>query len=300
MPTTQTVTYDPTDDSVLVEQAEARDAETLAVGEKMIEEQENLLAGKYKTTEDLEKAYKELETKLGQQDKGLERDETTETDVDADVDVDEFEVTKEDFWNEDGSVNYETTERAYGKQLSDLFKNADIDPWKMTEHFVQNEGTLTEEMYSKLGEAGLPRSAIDQYLEGARQNYGYSNTPEAPVLNNDEVAEVKAIAGGDEGYEQLMAWASDNMTQEESDNFDAIIELQNKAAAKFAVKALMGQYEDTVGRDSNLIQGKKSAPQESYRSMAEVVRDMNNPLYDQDESYRDDVRRKLEASNIKV
>ena len=300
MPTTQTVTYDPTDDSVLVEQAEARDAETLAVGEKMIEEQENLLAGKYKTTEDLEKAYKELETKLGQQDKGLERDETTETDVDADVDADEFEVTKEDFWNEDGSVNYETTERAYGKQLSDLFKNADIDPWKMTEHFVQNEGTLTEEMYSKLGEAGLPRSAIDQYLEGARQNYGYSNTPEAPVLNNDEVAEVKAIAGGDEGYEQLMAWASDNMTQEESDNFDAIIELQNKAAAKFAVKALMGQYEDTVGRDSNLIQGKKSAPQESYRSMAEVVRDMNNPLYDQDESYRDDVRRKLEASNIKV
>ena len=296
MPTTQTVTYDPTDDSVLVEQAEARDAETLAVGEKMIEEQENLLAGKYKTTEDLEKAYKELETKLGQQDKGLERDETTETDADAD----EFEVTKEDFWNEDGSVNYETTERAYGKQLSDLFKNADIDPWKMTEHFVQNEGTLTEEMYSKLGEAGLPRSAIDQYLEGARQNYGYSNTPEAPVLNNDEVAEVKAIAGGDDGYEQLMAWASDNMTQEESDNFDAIIELQNKAAAKFAVKALMGQYEDTVGRDSNLIQGKKSAPQESYRSMAEVVRDMNNPLYDQDESYRDDVRRKLEASNIKV
>ena len=81
MPTTQTVTYDPTDDSVLVEQAEARDAETLEVGEKMIAEQENLLAGKYKTTEDLEKAYKELESKLGKQDKGLERDDVPDPEV---------------------------------------------------------------------------------------------------------------------------------------------------------------------------------------------------------------------------
>ena len=62
----------------------------------------------------------------------------------------------------------------------------------------------------------------------------------------------------------------------------------------------MGQYEDAVGRDSNLIQGKPSKPTETYRSMAEVVRDMGNPLYDTDEAYRDDVRRKLEISNLKV
>ena len=53
MPTTQTVTYDPTNDSIVEEANEARDAENLEVGEKMMAEQENLLAGKYKTTEDL-------------------------------------------------------------------------------------------------------------------------------------------------------------------------------------------------------------------------------------------------------
>ena len=295
MPTTQTVTYDPTDDSVLVEQAEARDAETLEVGEKMIAEQENLLAGKYKTTEDLEKAYKELESKLGKQDQGLERDETSETEETTE----ESEITREDLYAEDGSVNLETTEKAYGKQLSDLFNNAEIDPWKMTEHFVENDGTLTDDMYNKLDSAGLPRSAVDQYLEGARKSYGVSDTPEV-VLSNDDVAEVKAIAGGEEGYEQLMSWASDNMSDADAKNFDEIIQLQNKSAAQFAVKALMGQYEDAIGRDSNLIQGKNSGPVETYRSMAEVVRAMNNPLYEQDESYRDDVRRKLEASNIKV
>ena len=298
MPTTQTVTYDTTDDSVLVEQAEARDAETLEVGEKMMTEQENLLAGKYKTTEDLEKAYKELETKLGKQDKGLERDDVPEPE--DTTEEKEPQLTKEDFYNEDGSVNYETTEKAYGKQLSDVFQANEIDPMQMTEYFIENNGTLSDDMYSKLGEAGIPKSAIDQYLEGARQSAGITQEPELPLLNNDEVAEVKAIAGGEEGYEQLMSWASDNMSEADANNFDEIIQLQNKAAAKFAVKALMGQYEDAVGRDSTLIQGKQSTPQEVYRSMAEVVRDMGNPLYDTDEAYLEDVRRKLEVSNLKV
>ena len=138
--------------------------------------------------------------------------------------------------------------------------------------------------------------------EGVRHKAGYetANAAEAaPVLNDQEISEVKAIAGGEKGYDELMSWASDNMSDADAANFDEVVETGNKAAVTFAVKALMGQYEDAVGRDSNLITGKKSTT-ETYRSMAEVVRDMNNPLYDNDESYRDDVRRKLEASNLKV
>ena len=61
----------------------------------------------------------------------------------------------------------------------------------------------------------------------------------------------------------------------------------------------MGKYEDSQGRDSKIITGKESAT-ETYRSMAEVVRDMNKPEYQNDEAYRDDVLRKLSASNLKV
>ena len=39
--------------------------ESLAVGEQMQEAQDNLLAGKYKSAEELEKAYVELQKKLG-------------------------------------------------------------------------------------------------------------------------------------------------------------------------------------------------------------------------------------------
>ena len=286
---TQTYTYDPTQDTLVDEANEARDAENLEVGEKMMAEQENLLAGKYKTTEDLEKAYTELEKKLG------EKPETTEeTTEEAEP---EYEL-----YTEDGAVNYDTANELYGEQVGEIFKSNEIDPFKMNEYFIENNGTLNDEMYDTLGKAGLSKTLVDSYLEGVRQKAGYetANAAEAaPVLNDQEISEVKAIAGGEKGYDELMSWASDNMSDADAANFDEVVETGNKAAVTFAVKALMGQYEDAQGRDATLITGKKSTT-ETYSSMAEVVRDMNNPLYDNDEAYRDDVRRKLEASNLKV
>ena len=293
---TQTVTYDPSNDTLIEEQDAARDAENLEVGEKLVTEQENLLAGKYKTTEDLESAYKELEKKLGDKESGLEREASEET-------TDEpQQLDPATFYNEDGSVNYDVANEVYGEQVSNIFKNSEIDPFKMNEHFMENNGTLSEDMYDTLGKAGLNKSVVDSYLEGVRQQAGYDTSqadPAAPILTDQEIAEVQGIAGGKAGYEQLMAWATDNLSDADAKNFDEVVETGNKAAVTFAIKALMGQYEDAQGRDSNLITGKQS-PTPTYRSMAEVVRDMNNPLYDQDESYRDDVRRKLELSNLKV
>ena len=96
-----------------------------------------------------------------------------------------------------------------------------------------------------------------------------------------------------------MDWAGKNLSKEVQDNYDQVLTTGNRTAIKFAVKALMGQYEDANGRDSKIVTGKES-PQGTYRSMAEVVRDMNKPEYTQDQAFRDDVLRKLSASNLKV
>lgn len=50
----------------------ADEQESLEVGEQLQQEQETLLAGKYKSSEDLEKAYLELQSKLGTQEKSEE------------------------------------------------------------------------------------------------------------------------------------------------------------------------------------------------------------------------------------
>ena len=101
MPETQTFTYDPTEDALIDEANEARDAENLEVGEKMIEEQEKLLAGKYKTTEDLEKAYLELQKKQGEESNLKVDKEPTEGQEEAQTEV--------QFYKEDGSVGSKTS-----------------------------------------------------------------------------------------------------------------------------------------------------------------------------------------------
>ena len=58
-------TFTVTDNQPETEVLTDEEQDSLAVGEKLVTEQENLLAGKYKSAEELEKAYKELEAKLG-------------------------------------------------------------------------------------------------------------------------------------------------------------------------------------------------------------------------------------------
>ena len=72
----ETMTYDPGTDTVTTENSLTPDEqESLKVGEEMESQQEQLLAGKYKNAEELERAYVELQSKLGE--KNTETSETT-------------------------------------------------------------------------------------------------------------------------------------------------------------------------------------------------------------------------------
>ena len=75
MAETNTFTVDTSPQTeTLTDNLTTDEQDSLAVGEKMVAEQEQLLAGKYKDAQELEKAYMELQSKLGEKDK-----EDTET-----------------------------------------------------------------------------------------------------------------------------------------------------------------------------------------------------------------------------
>ena len=282
----ETIRYDTSDDPVAAQAIAEKEAESLKVGEELMAKQDKMLAGKYKSVEDLEAAYNELQKKLG--------DKPTETAEDTSEPATEYE-----FYSDDGSVNYDTANEVYGTKLGETFKENGIDPFEMNEYFDNNNGTLSDEMYDKLSTAGLNRDMVDAYLKGLRGELGYPEDTQQPVLDESEVDEIKNLAGGSDGYDALMEWAGSNLSKEDAKNYDDVLATANKTAIKFAVKALMGQYEDSQGRDSRIVTGKESST-ENYRSMAEVVRDMNKPEYQTDEAFRDDVLRKLSASNLKV
>ena len=76
----ETLTYENTQEVTTIDNLNEEEQQSLKVGEAMEEAQESLLAGKYKDAQELEKAYVELQKKLGE---GEEASSETEQPTDA-------------------------------------------------------------------------------------------------------------------------------------------------------------------------------------------------------------------------
>ena len=304
MAETLTVNTDPsTETADVVENLTPDEQDSLAVGEEMVNQQEQLLAGKYKNAEELEKAYGELERKLGEKD-NKDSEPTDEVEVQETPEVSEEktetpEATEENYYLEDGKVNYDSVNEAYGEKLGELFQNSDIDPWAISKHFQENEGTITESDYKQLEGAGLSRQTVDAYLQGRAVEMGYTETTDSADISDSTVAEIKNVAGGEESYQNMVNWASNNLDKNSINAFDEIINTGSADAIKLAVNGLKSQYEDATGKEGTLLTGKapKETPQQGFRSQAELVRAMSDKRYDNDPAYRQDVIAKLEQSN---
>ena len=296
----ETLTYDPgTSEQTNTENLSQEEQESLKLGEQLVEQQEQLLAGKYKDAEELEKAYVELQKKFGE--KGTEDSEKardTES-SDRETDTEEEKETEEDveYYLKDGNVNYEAVNDVYGEKLGDIFKDSEIDPWSISEHFHENQGTITEDMYQSLESAGLSRGSIDSYLAGRAIESGYTQA-QVSDISDSQVNQIKNFAGGEQAYGNLVNWASQNLDQQSIQAFDSIVNTGSIEAIQLAVSGLKSQYEAANGYEGTLYSGK--APREGgdvFRSQAELVAAMGDPRYDRDPAYRQDIINKLERSD---
>jgi len=93
----ETLTYDPTPADPEVLNADEQDS--LKVGEALEEQQESLLAGKYKDAQELEKAYVELEKKLGGGNTEEKAEETSEPEAKEEEKPDQTNIL-EDLWTQ--------------------------------------------------------------------------------------------------------------------------------------------------------------------------------------------------------
>jgi len=250
-----TLTYDTSDDPQMLSEAEARDQESYEIGEQLEQEQNNLLAGKYRDAEELEQAYIELQKKLGSR---ANEDASTQ---------DEEEVAED---NEDEGPSI----------IDQLFQEAQT-------------GEYSEESLQAIEQ--LTAQDVADLLHMAR-----NEQPDQPAqaLSDDDVQSMKEWVGGEDNYAQLIGWASENLSQQEIQAYDAVMDRGDPAAIYFAMQALNLRYQDSVGTEGRLLTGKAAQVTDVYRSQAEVVRAMNDPRYENDPAYRQDVFNKLERSNL--
>lgn len=227
--------------------------DSLAVGEQMAEEQEQLFAGKYKNAEELESAYIELQKKLGSSD-----DEPAE------------EAESEDAPEETSSF------------LDDIWE--------------QSQSEYKEETLEKL--RGMdPTELANMYLE--YRNEASKQAPQPRQMSDQVVNQLKGIVGGDANYKNMTTWASANISKEEVSMFDQVMDSGDPNAAFFAINSLAQRYQDAVGFDGKMLTGKASSSSKAgFRSQAEMIEAMQDPRYDRDPAYRQEIMQKLETSDV--
>ena len=270
--------------------------DSLAVGEALVTEQESLLAGKYKNAQELEKAYVELQKKLGDNsDAGSlqESEETTEEEVTAE------ETVASNDYNEAGTVNYSQVTETYGSEIASVMEKAGVDPWAISKQFHESQGEYTPEMVKQLTDAGFSEQAVKSYFAGRAAEAGYTSGAEVSDISETEIADVQTAVGGKETYTNMMNWAAQNLTESAITAFDATMSSGTIDQIRLAVSGLQAQFENATGYDGQMLTGK--APKSSgdvFRSQAELVQAMSDQRYDNDPAYRQDVIAKLDRSDL--
>ena len=247
----------------------AEDLQTLAKNET---DDNGLILGKFKSVEDLAASYKELEGKLGQV---SEEDQATEE--------------TEEQTQEEGEFN---AEEYYGDGLASVLEEVGIDPQDITQRFTDT-GEISEDDYSKLGEAGFSKQVVDTYLDGLR---GVGEGDEIPT---QQIQNIKDSVGGDQAYEQMADWCQQNLSEQEIKAFDKITETADAPVIQLAVEGLYTRYQNAMGVEPDLVTGRPAASGPNpYRSTAEVVAAMSDKRYGKDVSYTEDVQNRLAGSDV--
>ena len=252
----ETLTMEPNVEKTSIENLSAEEQDSLKVGEQMQEAQDNLLAGKYKNAEELEKGYLELQQKLN-----------TKQEEPAQEEVEEEESTAEEaeanildqLWEEAG------TEEGYTQESLDKLRKMSVD--ELAQMHLEYRDSVTKEQ------------------------------PQDKDFSEADIKELKGIVGGEENYTNMIQWAQGSLNEQEIQMFDAVMQRGDPLAAFFAVRSLAYAYNDAVGYDGNMVQGK--APKQNtdqFRSQAEVIAAMGDPRYENDPAYRRDIMEKLERS----
>ena len=251
--------------------------------EEFVQEQQQaqepeLLLGKFKSQDDLAKAYQELEKKLGQ--------------------APQPTPASEDAPQPQGYTAEQAVE-VYGKDAVEALATKGIDLADVM--FKADNGQDISEHYDTLAETfGVPRQVVENYVSKAQPVQA-----EAPGLSEQDAAQLKAMVGGEDGFQQLSQWAANNLQPQELADYNAVVDSGNKAAISWALKAIQARVAapDAVV-EPKLIGGGEVPAAAKFESQQQVLDAMNRrndrgqKLYDVDDAYRQKVKDLLARSDV--
>ena len=261
----ETLSYQEPQNVTTVDNLTPDEQDSLAVGESISQQEEQIYAGKYKSAQELEKAYIELQAKLG------EKKEETET--------------------ETASAEEQPEDTPKMSEGATLITDA-------SKEYFDNGNKLSPETMAKFSSMSS-QDLIKAYME-VSQNPEFQQQGAPPAeITTAQINQIKNSAGGEQQYAQIVNWAKTNLPQDQIVAFDEVVNTGSVQAIQLAVSGLKAEYDSANGVEGRMVTGK--APQNSgdvFRSQQELVAAMNDPRYDRDPAYRQDVIQKLDRSDL--
>ena len=229
---------------------------------------EELIGGKFRSQDDLLKAYQELERKQSQASGPDSADLAQPQPYTAEQAV--------EFWGEDivSAVN------EAGLNMADLSWQAD------------NGGDISEH-YDALAQAvGVPRQVVENWVSLSKAQSGQV---EAGPLSDAEQEIIKNEIGGEAEFNRLSQWARDGggLTEAELVDYNAVVDSGNTQAIRWALKAIQAKSKPAAPSEPKLIRGQAPAEtKRAFKSNAEALEAMNKRdskgrrLYEVDTEYQ--------------
>lgn len=244
---------------------------------KLIDENngENVVAdkilGKFNSQEDLEAAYKNLESEMG---KLRNQDSPTNTTDNADT-------------NTDNNNNDDTkTDNDISIKKEDVSSKVDMEA--VSKEF-QEKGVLSEDTLKNLESIGLDQKVMDIFFKGLEAQ---------ETLSTNEVYD---YVGGKESFDTLSAWVSANLTAAEIDAYTTAQESGNMDMVKMHLNGFRDKFEAVNGTGFKQTDASSSNGGESidvFNSASEVVSAISDPRYSRDPAYRNSVEQKIGRSKV--
>ena len=262
----ETLSYQEPQNVTTVDNLTPEEQDSLAVGESISQQEEQVYAGKYKSAQELEKAYIELQAKLG------EKKEETET--------------------ETASAEEQPEDTPKMSEGATLITDA-------SKEYYDNGNKLSPETMAKFSSMSS-QDLLKAYMEVSENPEFQAQQGQPPAeITTSQINEIKNSAGGEQKYAQIINWAKSNLSEQKITAFDEVVNTGSVQAIQLAVSGLKAEYDNANGVEGRMVTG-KTAPNSGdvFRSQQELVAAMNDPRYDRDPAYRQDVVEKLDRSNL--
>lgn len=239
-----------------------------------------LLAGKYKSPEELERAYKELESKLGQQQQQQADAQKPQGD----------------------GYTQETAKEVYGEEAVNKLQERGLDLAQLM--WTADSGGDISQHYDALAETfGVPKQVVENYVSKAASA---ASQPEGQAgLSESDAAELKGMVGGEQAFADLSAWAAKNLTPDALAEYNAVVDSGNKDGIRWALRALQAKQQSPSAVVEPKLYGGGDVPKEQvFENQQQLLEAMNKRndlgqvMYEVDEAYRQKVVDVLARSPI--